>query len=158
LDYVHVTEYIWKAANSYYGEKSSHRLEWVKEQCLLLLQSQTNTVLENLSELKTQSKSNSAKQKTIELVINYIVNHERMMDYKKYLDKGYPISTGAIESTCGHFVQSRMEKNGMRWSLKGAQNMLNLRAVNKNKNWDDYMKYYIKREQYGVISGLKMVA
>lgn len=61
--------------------------------------------------------------------------------------RGFPISTGAIESACGHFVQCRMERNGMRWSLKGAKNMLNLRVVNKNKNWDDYMQYYIEKKQ-----------
>ena len=76
LDYVHVTEYIWKAANTYFGEKSPLRIEWVKEQCLLLLQSRTDKVLGNLSELKDQSKSNSARQKTIKSVINYIVNHQ----------------------------------------------------------------------------------
>ena len=70
-----------------------------------------------------------------------------MMNYKECLARGFPISTGAIESACGHFVQSRMERNGMRWSLKGAKNMLNLRAVNKNKDWDTYMRYYMEIKQ-----------
>jgi len=69
------------------------------------------------------------------------------MNYKECLARGFPISTGAIENACGHFVQSRMERNGMRWSLKGAKNMLNLRAVNKNKDWDIYMRYYIEKRQ-----------
>ena len=47
----------------------------------------------------------------------------------------------------GHFVQYRMERNGMRWSINGAKNILNLRSVNKNKNWDDYIQYYIKKKQ-----------
>jgi len=66
---------------------------------------------------------------------------------KECLARGFLISTGAIENACGHFVQSRMERNGMRWSLKGAKNMLNLRAVNKNKDWDIYMRYYIEKRQ-----------
>jgi len=57
------------------------------------------------------------------------------MNYKECLARGFPISTGAIESGLWSFCTSRMERNGMRWSLKGAMNMLNLRAINKNKDW-----------------------
>lgn len=147
LDFIHVVEYIWKAANIYFGEKSPQRLDWVKEQCLLLLQGKINTVLKNLQKLIQHGKYKTAKHKVIKSVIRYLSNHTHMMNYKECLARGFPISTGAIESACGHFVQSRMERNGMRWSLKGAKNMLNLRAVNKNKDWDTYMRYYIEKKQ-----------
>lgn len=29
-----------------------------------------------------------------------------MIDYKTYLSKGYPITTGAVESACGHFIKA----------------------------------------------------
>ena len=147
LDFIHVMEYIWKAANIYFGEKSPHRLDWVKEQCVLLLQGEINTVLKNLEKLIQHGKYKTAKCKMIKSVIRYLSNNTHMMNYKECLARGFPISTGAIESACGHFVQSRMERNGMRWSLKGAKNMLNLRAVNKNKDWDTYMRYYIEKKQ-----------
>ncbi|MEA2077778.1 MAG: ISKra4 family transposase [Candidatus Marinimicrobia bacterium] len=147
LDFIHVTEYIWKAANIYFGEKSQLRLDWVKEQCLALLQGKTMDVIENLQELIQHSKYKTAKHKTIKSVIRYLLNHKHMMHYKECLARGFPISTGAIESACGHFVQSRMERNGMRWSIKGATNMLNLRAVNKNKDWEGYIQHYIKKKQ-----------
>jgi hypothetical protein len=73
-----------------------------------------------------------------------------MMNYKECLARGFPISTGAIESACGHFVQSRMERNGMRWSIKGAKNILNLRSVRKNKDWENYMKYYIQKKEESI--------
>jgi len=147
LDFIHVTEYLWKAANIYYGEKSPLRLEWVKQQCLLLLKGEHNATIKNLHELIQDCKYKTSKCKMIESVIKYLMNHKHMMNYKECLARGFPISTGAIESACGHFVQSRMERNGMRWSLKGAMNMLNLRAINKNKDWGIYMKYYIEKKQ-----------
>ena len=158
LDFIHVTEYIWKAANAHFGEKSSKRLGWVKEQCFLLLQSEIETVIGNLQEIIIQNKGKPTKQVVIQKVINYILNHKHMMDYQSYLGRGFPISTGAIESACGHFVQSRMERNGMRWSLNGAQNMLDIRAANKNKDWDNYMKYYIDTEQEKITCKYKMAA
>lgn len=158
LDFIHVVEYIWKAANAHFGEKSSHRTCWVKQQCLLLLQSKTEKVIDNLQALIQVNKSKPVKQEAIQKVINYIVNHRHMMDYKTYLARGFPISTGAVESACGHFVQCRMERNGMRWSLTGAQNLLNIRAVNKNDDWDKYMQYYIDKEQNSLSANYGMAA
>ena len=34
-------------------------------------------------------------------------NHRHMMDYATYLEKGYPISTGVVEGTCGSLVKDR---------------------------------------------------
>jgi hypothetical protein len=158
LDFIHVTEYVWKAANAYFGEKSTKRLDWVKQQCLLLLKSKLGEVVENLQGLIEKSKDRPTKQETIQKTINYFLNHEHMMDYQSCLDRGFPISTGAVESACGHFVQNRMERNGMRWSLKGAQNMLDLRAANKNEDWDGYLKHHIEKEQETKYHKCKMAA
>jgi len=158
LDFIHVTEYVWKAANARYGEKSTKRLDWVKEQCLLLLKSQLGTVVENLQGSIEKTKGKPTKQEAIQKVINYFLNHEHMMNYQLYLDRGFPISTGAVESACGHFVQNRMERNGMHWSLKGAQNILDLRAANKNNDWDNYLKYHINKEQEKYSCEYKMAA
>jgi len=147
LDIIHVTEYLWIAANAHFGEKSDHRLLWVKQQCLLLLKSEQKLVQDTLEKIKIANKVHPQKEKAIQKVLTYFKNHEHMMDYKTYLAKGYPISTGAVESACGHFVQTRMERNGMHWSFKGAQNMLDLRAVNKNEDWDNYMKFWVKQRQ-----------
>ncbi len=51
------------------------------------------------------------------------------MRYGEYLAEGYPIATGVIEGACRHLVKDRMERAGMRWSLDGAQAMLDLRSI-----------------------------
>jgi len=158
LDIIHVTEYLWKAANANFGEKSKDRVPWVKAQCLLVLQSKVSDVIENIEVFKSKQQGNIAKEKSFNTVLTYFENHQHMMDYKTYLEAGFPIATGVIESACGHFVQSRMEKNGMRWSMDGAQKILNLRAINKNEDWEEYMKYYIKTEQEKIGAKYKMVA
>lgn len=58
------------------------------------------------------------------------------MDYKRYQQIGCGIiGSGAIESAHRTVVQKRMKQSGQRWSMKGAQNMLNLRVVKKNLQW-----------------------
>ncbi len=46
------------------------------------------------------------------------------MYYDQYLEKGYPIASGVIKGACRNFVKDRMERAGMRWTVKGAQAML----------------------------------
>lgn len=45
----------------------------------------------------------------------------------------------------GHLVKDRMEGSGMRWSVPGAQSMLDLRCVYINEDWKDFHAYRIKQ-------------
>ena len=63
------------------------------------------------------------------------------MDYPTYLAQGWPIASGVIEGACRHFVKDRCELSGMRWTQVGAENLLRLRAVAENGDWDAYHRY-----------------
>src|SRR5262249_30045177 len=52
----------------------------------------------------------------------------------------------------GHLVKDRMQQAGMRWTVAGAQPMLDLRAVRLNDHWDAYWTFHRQQEhlrQYG---------
>lgn len=69
------------------------------------------------------------------------------MRYDSYLAAGYPIASGVIEGACRHFVKDRMERAGMRWSIQGAQAMLDLRSTYINGDWDEFTKFRVQKEQ-----------
>lgn len=146
LDFIHLLEYVWKVANAHLGEEHVGRLQWVRQQAKRLLEGQHQKVKEQWEKINQQGLSKNQKQ-NLQAAITYLTNKEDMIDYKTYLKKGFPITTGAVESACGHFVKSRMERNAMHWGFSGAQNALNLRAVNKNGDWNQYMKFFIEKEQ-----------
>ncbi len=87
------------------------------------------------------------QRNNVQPAIPYLTNHQHRVAYKTYLQQGFPITTGAVESACGHFVKPRMEGNRMHWGEQGAQNGLNLPAVKKNGDWHDYLKTVIKHQQ-----------
>ncbi len=64
------------------------------------------------------------------------------MKYDEYLAKGYPISTGVVESACSHVVKDRMEVSGARWGINGAEAILRLRSVAKSQDWNAYWDFY----------------
>lgn len=144
-DVVHVSEYIWKAANAILGEKFKGRTEWVRSVMKDLLESRTEKVIKDLKANVEKTNLVGSKKEQVEKTIRYLSNHGHKMDYKTYLAKGYPISTGLIEGTCGHLIKDRMEHSGMRWTIQGAQNMIDLRAVKKNGDWEGFMTF-VKNE------------
>jgi hypothetical protein len=147
LDIIHACEYLWKAATALYGEKSEQRIIWVGEKLLAILNSKAGYVINSLKQLQLKRKLSKNKQNTLQTVITYFENHKHMMDYAGYLQKGYPISTGLVEGGCGSLVKDRMENSGMQWSIKGAQNILNLRAVKKNGDWSEFWDEFTNVEK-----------
>lgn len=150
-DIVHVSEYIWDAANAILGERFKGRTQWVRSVMKDVLESKTDKVIKDLVANRDKTNLTDAQKEKLGKVITYLTNHKHKMDYKVYLEKGYPISTGLIEGCCGHLVKDRMEGSGMRWTMKGAQNMLDLRAVKKNGDWNSFMNFIQGFNQPGKI-------
>lgn len=140
-DIVHVSEYIWKGANAVLGEKSKLRTQWVRSILKDILEGGVSEVIKDLQKMKDKGDMKESACEQLAVTIKYLENHKHKMAYDVYLKNGYPISTGIIESTCGHLVKDRMEDSGMRWSISGAQQILDLRAVNKNGDWKYLMDY-----------------
>ena len=147
LDIVHVSEYVWKAGNAILGEKSKFRTGWVKGILSDILDGKISEVIEELKQNRDKTTLSESAQKLLDKTITYFTNHQHKMDYKTYLEQGLPVSTALVESSCGHLVKDRMERSGMRWSLKGAQNMMDIRAVKKNGDWANFMDYILDENQ-----------
>ncbi len=116
-------------ANDFFKDQEAKN-KWTAEQRELLLCSEVLSVIENIKEL-SKDKNKGAAQ----LIAYYQSNIDRM-DYKRYLQIGNGlIGSGAIESAHRTVIQKRMKQSGQRWSVQGAQNMLQLRATRKNGQW-----------------------
>jgi hypothetical protein len=146
LDIMHAMEYLWDAGTVLYGEKGKGRNPWVREHALVILEGRVGRVIGGLKQILTKQKLRSSQERVLKKVITYFENHRHMMSYNEYLAEGYPIATGLIEGTCGSLIKDRVDRSGSRWSKKGVQAVLNLRAVMKNGDWDAYWDYYMAKE------------
>jgi len=145
LDFVHANEYLWKVANSLLGESDEQRVKWVKKQTELMLSGKTMQIIEDFR-LRAERKTRTKKQiEKLKKTANYFERNLEYMAYNTYLANGWPIASGVIEGACRHFVKDRFELSGMRWEQSGAENLLRLRAVAENGDWDDY--HLFRRQQ-----------
>lgn len=138
LDLIHANEYLWDVANCLWGETAAQRLTWMEAHTQLLLSSQAETVIAELRALAAQETTTAAQREQLRKTANYFERNLPYMDYATYLAQGLPIASGVIEGACRHFVKDRCERSGMRWSQTGAEDLLQLRAVAENDDWEDY--------------------
>jgi hypothetical protein len=141
LDIIHVLEYLWDAVNALLGETHPDRTAWVKEQLLLILSGKTTAVIQTLESLVQEPSTSPTQREVLNTTIGYYRRNLPYMRYDRYLDRGWPISSGVVEGACGHLVKDRMEQSGMRWTKSGAQAILDLRAVRVNDDWDAYQSF-----------------
>ena len=147
LDIIHVSEYVWDCANALLGEKSALRATWVKEMLEDILDSKSQKVIKDLQLIVNKGTITQSRKEKIQKAITYFTNHAHKMDYKTYLDKGYPISSALVESNCKHLVKDRMEQSGMRWSNAGAQAMMDVRAAKLNGDLPDLVSFIAEKER-----------
>jgi hypothetical protein len=160
LDIMHALEYLWNAANALLGETHPDRTAWVKEHLLAILSGETDRVLLSLENQLQEPSLTDAQRAAFNTTIGYYRRNLPYMRYDRYLEQGWPISSGVVEGACGHLVKDRMEQSGMRWTPAGAQAILEIRAVRVNDDWDAYQLFHRQCQHqrlYGTTANFALV-
>jgi len=146
-DFIHVLEYIWKAAYSFYSEGSQEAEAWVMKNALEVLQGNAKLVAGGIRRSATRRKLSTKERQSVDKCADYLLNNQERLDYSTALRNGWPIATGIIEGACRHLVKDRMDITGARWSLIGAEAILRLRALCINEDFDEYMTFHEEQEK-----------
>ena len=136
LDIMHVVGSLWSAANALFGEGAKAGKRWVQEKLTEILRGRVGDVIGGLRQLLTKQRLRKSGRETLANVITCFHNHRRWMQDDVYLAAGVPVGTGVVESAGGSVVKHRMEGEGKRWSLEGAEAMLALRSLKKSHDND----------------------
>jgi hypothetical protein len=139
LDFFHLSEYVWKVGKECFGEGLKRTEKWVEKQLDRLKESKSELLLSELKFLKKSYKDKDSSE-SIKKLESYLKSNATRIDYKNYLEKGYMIGSGVVESSNKVVITKRMKQGGMHWSMKGAQAIGSLRAVycSDNNEWEDY--------------------
>jgi len=148
IDFIHVLEYLWKAAWCFHAPRDPAMEDWVTAQGLDILHGRVRDVIARIRQLAEDHppKPGGEHAKIIRKTLHYLDAKQSFMDYPQALAAGWPIATGVIEGACRHLVQDRMGITGARWSLQEAQAMLWLRAIAASRDTAAYWDWHITRE------------
>jgi hypothetical protein len=146
IDFVHVLEYLWKAAWSFFDKGERAAEEWVADQARKILHGKARQVAAGIRRRGTACGYSPAERAGADECARYLDNKNDYLDYATALGKGWPIATGIIEGACRHIVKDRMDITGARWGLEGAEAILKLRALTASGDFNAYWRYHLRRE------------
>jgi hydroxypyruvate isomerase len=145
LDVMHVSEYLWDASVAFHEEASPQREQWVGERLHNVLRGNAAKVAAGMRRSATLRGLSAEQREPVDASARYLLNHQQYMRYDRYLAAGLPIGTGVIEGACRHLVCDRMD-GAARWSLKGAEAVLRLRALRSSGDFEQYWSFHVAQE------------
>jgi hypothetical protein len=156
VDFVHVLEYLWKAAWCLHAEADPAAETWVARHAVTILAGRATRVAGAVQRQAAKADLTGSKRDTLDTCVTYLLNKARYLRYDRALAAGWPIATGVIEGACRHLVKDRMDLTGARWDLPGAEAVLQLRALTSNGDFDAYWTYHLRQEKQRVHSSRYM--
>jgi len=145
LDVRHAQERLWKAGRLFHAEASKELEQWVEPLNALLLGGQVDTLLERLREIRAsvplRGPNTKIKRETLQSQIEYFQERRDMMRYDAYRRDDLVLATGVIEGACRYVVRERLDCAGMRWTLEGAERLLQLRCIELNGDWEAFITW-----------------
>ena len=146
LDFIHVLEYLWKAAFCFFAVGSSDADTWVQQRALRILNGQSSDVAAGIRRSATLRKLKAKARENADKCADYLLKYQSYLRYDHYLLKGYPIASGIIEGACRHLVSDRMDITGARWRLDRAEAVLRIRALRASHDFDQYWQFHKRQE------------
>ena len=136
VDYMHAKSHLYDAAKSVFGEEATETVEaWVEATHPFLYDGKT---CELVASIRALGIATPEAQEALEKEVGYFQKHAARMQYKAFVENGYAIGSGLIESACKHVVAERCKQAGMRWTQHGINAILFYRCLLKNDAWDTF--------------------
>ena len=126
LDWYHAVEHAAECGRAVFGEQSPWVAVWIDAVCRYLRAGRIDAVIAELEECTFLTRRG---RKALLDLRRYYHNNQKRMRYDAYLQAGFPIGSGIVESAHRHVIQRRMKNAGQRWSLPSARRMVRLRCA-----------------------------
>jgi hypothetical protein len=130
LDFYLLSEYIYTFAKEIYDFDVKKYDRWAKKLIHLFKNSKIDDAINMIKKVPKAKLSKASSD-----LLQYIDNNRDHIEYSTYIEKGFFIGSGAIESGNKIVLQRRMKQGGMRWNLDSAQSLVSLCAKRRSGLW-----------------------
>jgi hypothetical protein len=146
IDFVHVLEYIWKAAWTFFYPGDPDAQTWVAGHARTVLAGRAVDAAATIKHQADTGGFRGSERTGADKAVAYLTRKAPYLDYATALTQGWQIATGIIEGAARFLIKDRMDITGARWSTPGAQAVLRLRAVLANGDFDEYWQWHQQQE------------
>jgi len=134
VDIWHAYQHVHEASRKIFGEGTAKAKQWAKKYCDELRGYGGWTVWNSLRPVRYKDPE---RQEALEALLTFVRRNADRMDYPRYERRGWPISSGPMESFCKQ-LGLRLKGPGMRWSIGNVSPMAALVSLWTNEQWDTY--------------------
>ena len=145
MDFIHVLEYLWKAAWCFFDKGDNAVEAWIAERAIKILNGKCSQVAKGIRLSATKRELDN--RGGVDKCANYLLKNKERLQYGEALKSGFPIASGVIEGACRHIINDRLDITGARWSLKGAEAILKLRSLKSSGDFDAYWEFHKKKSK-----------
>ena len=146
IDFVHVLEYLWKAAWTFFYPGDHDAETWVADRARTVLTGRAVDAAATIRHQADEAGFRGRERAGADEAAAYLTRKAPYLDYATALASGWQIATGIIEGAARHLIKDRMDITGARWSTPGAEAVLRLRAVIANGDFDEYWQWHQQQE------------
>jgi len=136
LDFYHLSEHIWLAANICFGQGSEQAGKFASDILHVAKHDGPTALLTRLMDEHKKYRS-GGKRRSLKELIQYIARRFGMCEYPKFIEKGWQIGSGPTEAMC-KVLTYRLKGAGMRWDKYGADAIMALIALRQSNTWTSY--------------------
>jgi hypothetical protein len=154
MDFIHVLEYLWKAAWCFFEKGDSAVEEWVADRAIKILHGKCNQVAKGIGISATRRKL--VQRDSVNKCASYLLKNKYNLKYGEALLSGFPIASGVIEGACRHLINDRLDITGARWGLMGAESILKLRSIKSSGDFESYWEFHKQQLQVRLHRGFKV--
>lgn len=154
LDWWHLKQRVWETVDylkqtHFFSDKDA--LRWGRRLIRKLWHGDTDRALKFVLQLGEQLKiefpvtareRNELSRKSLPLLYEYISNNqEAIVNYQEKKEDGYFVSSVFAEKAIDVLVCRRQKLRGMNWSPSGAENIIILRTLILNDEWENHWQH-----------------
>ena len=132
VDWYHASEHLANAGKVLHGEGSPKARRWHRSMETPLYQGHADKIA---NKLVGQAKKYPKQSEELRKEAGYFKNNHKRMQYLEMRENGYPIGSGMVESAAKQY-KARFAGSGMRWSRKGAKQLLPIRTAIMSNRFD----------------------
>jgi hypothetical protein len=148
LDMIHALQYLWRAGMAFHAEGTPALENWVLERLQKVLEGHVSDVVAGMTRSATLQGLTKKQRTPVDRCARYFLRRKHMMCYDELLKIGAPVATGVVEGGCKYLINDRLDVTGARWSLKGAEAVLCVRALVTSGDFDEYWIFHEANERH----------
>ena len=133
VDFYHVSQHLWAVAHARHPEDEAAARAWVEPLLAKLKVESSCEVISQVEQLRDSLQE--AARERVEKELKYLQSNRERMDYGTAKERGEPLGSGAMESTCRQY-QVRFKRTGQYWTRNGDESLMCLESFWRNGRWE----------------------